>query len=183
MPAPRPIPAPVARAPHLRVLVVDDSPFMQRRMTELLERDGDLEIVGTARDGVDAIRRAAELRPDVITMDLHMPRMDGLCAIEHIMHTQPRPIVVVSSFVRGVPPRPSRPWRTGRSIWCRSHRKGASRWIWWRWPTIYGARCGSRPECVWCAPPACRWLRRRFRPPPRGCWRLVPGSPPGSRWS
>lgn len=85
---------------RLRVLVVDDSSFMQRRMTELLQRDGDLVVAGTARDGADAIRRAAELRPDVITMDIHMPRMDGLLAIEHIMRTQPRPIVVVSSFVR-----------------------------------------------------------------------------------
>lgn len=84
----------------LRVLVVDDSSFMQRRMTELLQRDGDLVVAGTARDGADAIRRAAELKPDVITMDIHMPRMDGLLAIEHIMRTQPRPIVVVSSFVR-----------------------------------------------------------------------------------
>lgn len=101
MPTPRSTPAPSVRPTRLRVLVVDDSAFMQRRMVELLERDGDLEIVGTARDGAEAIRRAAELRPDVITMDIHMPRMDGLLAIEHIMHTQPRPIVVVSSFVRG----------------------------------------------------------------------------------
>jgi len=85
---------------RLRVLVVDDSSFMQRRMAELLAVPGDVEIVGTARDGVDAIRRAAELMPDVITMDIHMPRMDGLMAIEHIMRTRPRPIVVVSSFVR-----------------------------------------------------------------------------------
>lgn len=86
--------------PALRVLVVDDSSFMQRRMTELLQRDGDVVVVGTARDGADAIRRAAELAPDVVTMDIHMPRMDGLLAIEHIMRSQPRPIVVVSSFVR-----------------------------------------------------------------------------------
>lgn len=72
---------------------------MRRRMIELLEQDGDIETIGTACDGVDAIQRAVELRPDVITMDIHMPRMDGLLAIEHIMRTQPRPIVVVSSFV------------------------------------------------------------------------------------
>lgn len=83
----------------VRVLVVDDSSFMQRRMTELLEGAGDISVVGTARDGADAIRRSAELLPDVITMDIHMPRMDGLLAIEHIMRTSPRPIVVVSSFV------------------------------------------------------------------------------------
>lgn len=96
----RPSSARVARPPRLRVLVVDDSPFMQRRMGELLESDGDLEMVAVAHDGHDAIRRAAEVRPDVITMDIHMPRMDGLLAIEHIMRTRPRPIVVVSSFVR-----------------------------------------------------------------------------------
>jgi len=85
---------------QLRVLVVDDSPFMQRRMTELLEQAGDVKVAGIARDGADAIRRAIDLVPDVITMDIHMPRMDGLMAIEHIMRTSPRPIVVVSSFVR-----------------------------------------------------------------------------------
>ncbi|MCX6954438.1 MAG: chemotaxis-specific protein-glutamate methyltransferase CheB [Verrucomicrobia bacterium] len=97
-PAPR-LPRPAARRP-LRVLVVDDSPFMQRRMTELLEAAGEVTVVGTARDGAEAIRRSAELQPEVITMDIHMPRMDGLVAIDHIMRHEPRPIVVVSSFVR-----------------------------------------------------------------------------------
>lgn len=69
-------------------------------MVEILEANGDIKVIGSARDGVEAISRSASLAPDVITMDIHMPRMDGLMAIERIMRTEPRPIVVVSSFVR-----------------------------------------------------------------------------------
>lgn len=92
---------PTSAKPRLiRTLVVDDSLFMQRRMTEVLQQDGDIEIVGTARNARDAIRYAAELRPEVITIDIQLPQMDGLMAIERIMQTQPRPIVVVSSYAQ-----------------------------------------------------------------------------------
>ena len=82
----------------IKVLVVEDSAFMQRRIVELLESCPDIRVAGTARDGVEAIEQVNRVNPDVITMDLNMPRMDGLTAIENIMATCPKPIVILSSY-------------------------------------------------------------------------------------
>jgi len=79
------------------VLVVDDSAFMRRLLTDILEA-GHVEVIGTARDGLDAIRKVRSLQPDLITMDIEMPTLDGLQAIERIMRDHPRPIVVVSAY-------------------------------------------------------------------------------------
>ena len=83
-----------------RVLVVDDSAFMQRRLTEIFARTPDLRVIATANNGVEAISLSERLRPDVITMDINMPKLDGLMAIAHIMRAAPRPIVVISSYTR-----------------------------------------------------------------------------------
>ena len=80
-----------------RVLVVDDSTFMRRVLETIFNSDDQLQVVGHAKDGREAIALAETLKPDVITMDLNMPHMDGLQATAHIMTTNPRPIVVVSS--------------------------------------------------------------------------------------
>jgi two-component system chemotaxis response regulator CheB len=80
-----------------RVLVVDDSTFMRRVLETIFNSDDQLQVVGHAKDGNEAIALAESLKPDVITMDLNMPHMDGLQATAHIMTTNPRPIVVVSS--------------------------------------------------------------------------------------
>jgi len=80
-----------------RVLVVDDSTFMRRVLETIFNSDEQLQVVGHAKDGREAIALAESLKPDVITMDLNMPHMDGLQATAHIMTTNPRPIVVVSS--------------------------------------------------------------------------------------
>jgi two-component system chemotaxis response regulator CheB len=80
-----------------RVLVVDDSTFMRRVLETIFNSDDQLQVVGHAKDGREAIALAESLKPDVITMDLNMPHMDGLQATAHIMTTNPRPIVVVSS--------------------------------------------------------------------------------------
>ncbi len=84
----------------IRVLVVDDSPFMCRVLEEIINSDPQLEVVGQARDGRDGVQLAESLRPDVITMDIKMPHVDGLQATELIMSQHPRPIVIVSSESR-----------------------------------------------------------------------------------
>ena len=83
-----------------RVLIVDDSAFMRKVLEEIIRTDAKLEVVGQAKDGREAITLAQSLQPDVLTMDLNMPRMDGLEATQHIMTQNPRPILIVSSESR-----------------------------------------------------------------------------------
>src|SRR5256885_6014438 len=83
-----------------RVLVVDDSAFMRKVLEGIFNADDQLQVVGQAKDGREAITMAESLKPDVITMDINMPHMDGLQATAQIMTTNPRPIVVVSSESR-----------------------------------------------------------------------------------
>jgi len=80
-----------------RVLVVEDSPVARRLLVELLSRDPDVEVVGEATHGSQAVAEAARLEPDVVTMDVALPEMDGLEATRRIMREHPRPIVVVSA--------------------------------------------------------------------------------------
>jgi len=81
-----------------RVLVVDDSGFFRRRVKEILEEDPLLTVIGDAANGQEAIDKAAELKPDVITMDIEMPVMDGIKATQKIMASNPTPIVMFSSL-------------------------------------------------------------------------------------
>jgi two-component system chemotaxis response regulator CheB len=83
-----------------RVLIVDDSAFMRKVLEEMIRTDPRLEVVGQAKDGREAIAMAQTLQPDVLTMDINMPRMDGLEATQHIMTQNPRPILIVSSESR-----------------------------------------------------------------------------------
>jgi two-component system, chemotaxis family, protein-glutamate methylesterase/glutaminase len=82
----------------LKVLVVDDSSFFRRRLTEILTKDGDIEIVDTANNGREAVDKALALRPDVITMDVEMPVLDGISAVREIMQQQRIPILMFSSL-------------------------------------------------------------------------------------
>src|SRR5467141_1903610 len=80
-----------------RVLVVDDSTFMRKVLERIFNADEQLQVVGNAKDGREAVALAESLKPDVITMDINMPHVDGLQATAEIMTTNPRPIVIVSS--------------------------------------------------------------------------------------
>jgi two-component system chemotaxis response regulator CheB len=82
---------------RVRVLVVDDSALMRKLIPLILERDPDVEVVGTAMDGAFALRKIAELRPDVVTLDLEMPRMDGIETLRMIMRSAPLPVIVFST--------------------------------------------------------------------------------------
>ena len=81
-----------------KVLVVDDSTFYRRRVREILDSDKELEVVGEARNGRDALEKAEALKPDVITMDVEMPVMDGISAVKAIMDKKPTPILMFSSL-------------------------------------------------------------------------------------
>jgi two-component system chemotaxis response regulator CheB len=83
----------------LRVLVVDDSPVARNLLKGILDADPHLQVIAEAKDGVEAVELVSHLKPDVVTMDVQMPRMDGLRAIEEIMVANPTPIVVVSSTI------------------------------------------------------------------------------------
>jgi two-component system, chemotaxis family, protein-glutamate methylesterase/glutaminase len=82
---------------RVRVLVVDDSALMRKLIPMILERDPDIEVVGTAMDGAFALRKIAELQPDIVTLDLEMPRMDGLETLRLIMRGAPLPVIVFST--------------------------------------------------------------------------------------
>jgi two-component system, chemotaxis family, protein-glutamate methylesterase/glutaminase len=84
----------------IKVLVVDDSAVMVRLLSDIINSDPALHVVDTASHGVDAIRKAELLRPNVITMDVNMPRMDGLKAVDYIMRTIPTPIIMISSLTQ-----------------------------------------------------------------------------------
>ena len=82
----------------IKVLVVDDSGFFQRRVTEIINADPRLEVIGTANNGIEGIDKAAALKPDVITMDYEMPMMDGVTAVRQIMKDNPTPVLMFSSL-------------------------------------------------------------------------------------
>ena len=87
-------------AKKVRVLIVDDSAFMRKVLETIFNSDTQLQVIGHAKDGREAVALAESLKPDVITMDINMPHMDGLQATAQIMTTNPHPIVIVSSESR-----------------------------------------------------------------------------------
>lgn len=84
----------------LRVLVVDDSALNRRLLSDLLSVDPDVEVIATAADGEDGLKLALSHRPDVVTLDLHMPRVDGFTFLRLLMAKRPTPVVVFSSYAR-----------------------------------------------------------------------------------
>jgi two-component system chemotaxis response regulator CheB len=82
----------------VRVLVVDDSAVMRKLLSDILNETPEIEVVGSARNGADALEKVHEIKPDVVTMDIEMPTMDGLTALQHIMQEHPLPVIMVSAM-------------------------------------------------------------------------------------
>src|SRR5689334_9812029 len=89
--------APARLAQRRTVLVVDDSAFMRKIITDVLERSGEFRVVGTARNGFDALKQVHALEPDLVTLDVDMPELDGIQALGYIMSEMPRPVVMLSA--------------------------------------------------------------------------------------
>src|SRR5690625_2196903 len=81
----------------IRVLIIEDSAFMRKMISEILMSDERIHVVGTARNGEDGLKKIKTLSPDVITLDIEMPVMDGITTLEKIMKTDPLPVVMLSS--------------------------------------------------------------------------------------
>ncbi len=84
----------------IKVLIVDDSALMRRELRRMLEEDPEIEVVAAARNGAEGIDLAKKFSPDVVTMDINMPEMDGLTALQRIMLESPRPVLMVSSLTQ-----------------------------------------------------------------------------------
>lgn len=84
----------------IRVLVVDDSILMRSIIGDMLNVPGEIEVVGLARNGLEAVARTKDLKPDVITMDVEMPKMDGITALRQIMKEQPTPVIMLSAATK-----------------------------------------------------------------------------------
>lgn len=82
----------------IKVLVVDDSAFMRKVIADMISSDDDMEVVGVARNGEEALEMIVSRKPDVVTMDVEMPKMDGLTALKQIMEVSPMPVIMLSSL-------------------------------------------------------------------------------------
>ena len=81
----------------VRLLIVDDSTFMRKALRHMVSADPEIEVIAEAGDGREAMEKVLALKPDVVTMDLIMPGVDGLWALEEIMKQRPTPVIIVSS--------------------------------------------------------------------------------------
>jgi len=85
---------------QIKILVVDDSLLMQKVLVDLLQSDSQISVIGTARNGEEALSKIKSLHPDVVTLDIEMPRMNGLTTVRKIMETNPLPVVMISALAQ-----------------------------------------------------------------------------------
>lgn len=90
----------MAGARKIRVLVIDDSAIVRKILSETLASEADIEVAGTAPDPIVALEKIKRLKPDVLTLDIEMPRMDGLTFLKQIMQDQPMPVILISSLAQ-----------------------------------------------------------------------------------
>ncbi|WP_099362999.1 protein-glutamate methylesterase/protein-glutamine glutaminase [Fredinandcohnia onubensis] len=84
----------------INVLIVDDSAFMRKLISDFLQEDSRINVIGTARNGIDALNKIEKHNPDVVTLDVEMPEMNGIEALQRIMNEHPRPVVMLSSTTK-----------------------------------------------------------------------------------
>lgn len=82
----------------IRVLIVDDSALIRKILTDILHTDNEISVVGTARNGKEALEKIKVLKPDIITLDIEMPLMDGLTTLKHIVSNYKIPVIMISSL-------------------------------------------------------------------------------------
>ncbi len=105
---------------RVRVLIVDDSAVVRETFAQILSSDHEIEVMATAGDPYIAAERMRQQAPDVITLDIEMPRMDGLTFLQKLMAQHPIPVVICSSLAEEGCETTLRPWSTGRSRSSRS---------------------------------------------------------------
>lgn len=88
------------RSKKIRVLIVEDSAFMRKQLKRILESDPEIEVIGMARDGEDGVAKARELMPDIVTMDVNLPGIDGITALQYIINENICPVLMVSSLTQ-----------------------------------------------------------------------------------
>jgi CheY-like chemotaxis protein len=165
--------------PRIRVLIVDDSALVRGLLTRILGEDPEIEIVGVAPDAYVARERIKALNPDVLTLDVEMPRMDGLQFLRNLMRLRPMPVLMCSSLTqRGAAVTLGVPWNLAPSISSPNHR-WTSRTAWDPTPRKssplkvargHGAAAGERSRC---GGGAGGW-RRRHRPRALAAWATGP---------
>src|SRR4030042_5498014 len=82
----------------VRVLIIDDSAYSRQTIKKMLESNARIEVAGIASDGIDAMAKTLRLKPDLITLDLEMPEMDGFSFLRWLMQNRPTPVIIVSSY-------------------------------------------------------------------------------------
>ena len=106
--------------PQTNVLIVDDSAFMRMVIKDIIDKQTDMRVVGMARDGMEAVEKIGQIKPDVITLDVEMPRLNGLEALKVIMKKTPTRVIMVSSLTSKMLNKLSNALKTGSGFHYRS---------------------------------------------------------------